>query len=164
MSFTFGRINGKPALVAACDFCPAQVAAERDEGGECQVPAGWIRIGERQHVCDIFCVPIYRSTLACPDCQANFQDLASGEGAGDAEVPPLGRLGLIREVGAVSSGTLATLTGFSRYDQLDSVRALWIEWCQHLPAARLARIFTWQEAWAYFWDEVTCGNNTAKTT
>lgn len=46
----------------------------------------------------------------------------------------------------LSSGTLATLTGFSEYEKLDLIQTLFIDYC----LANLAEFSTWQAAWSRF--------------
>lgn len=69
---------------------------------------------------------------------------------------PLSR-GLVCDAASLASGTLATLTGFTRYEEIDAVQGLFVEWCRYFPSERAGRAghpFTWQEAWAYFWKAV----------
>ena len=47
---------------------------------------------------------------------------------------------------SLSSGTLAALTGLRRYDELDKVRAAFVEFC----AANTGKFTTWGKAWNAF--------------
>ncbi len=47
----------------------------------------------------------------------------------------------------LSSGTLASLTGLNRYDEVDPIRAEFIEFCEE----NQIRYETWQPAWNEFW-------------
>jgi hypothetical protein len=71
--FTIGRVQGKAHLVAMCDYCGTMAPAERDEQGACILPEGWLKIGEPQEVGTVYAVPLARSTLMCPECQAKGQ-------------------------------------------------------------------------------------------
>lgn len=52
----------------------------------------------------------------------------------------------IREAGTLSSGTLATLTGKTRYDELDMIRQTWIERIQQ-NAIACYTFRNWHECW-----------------
>lgn len=56
---------------------------------------------------------------------------------------------LVEQARALSSGTFGSLTGFSRYDQVDPVRVAFVLWC----VAHEAEFETWQPAWRVFWAE-----------
>jgi hypothetical protein len=53
---------------------------------------------------------------------------------------------LISQARSLSSGTLSSLTGFSRYVQLDAIRVDWQEFCEENP-----HFENWQKAWQAFW-------------
>lgn len=52
---------------------------------------------------------------------------------------------LAQDALALSSGTMATLTGYAAYETLDAVQAAFVAWCERHPA-----MATWQTAWAAF--------------
>ncbi len=72
MGFTSGRYQDKLCLVAICDFCGEVLPAERVDW-ECILPKGWVRIGQRKEVGSLYTIPIYRSNLACPECQRSIE-------------------------------------------------------------------------------------------
>ena len=55
----------------------------------------------------------------------------------------------IREAGTLSSGTLATLTGKTRYDELDEIRNTWIARIEQNAIA----CYTWRN-WRECWAEL----------
>ena len=62
-------------------------------------------------------------------------------------VPPSERV--LQDVRAISSGTLGTLTGKSRYDELDGIHNDWIMWTwEQLEAGRT--FANWKDAWESF--------------
>lgn len=52
-------------------------------------------------------------------------------------------LSLLDQARGLSSGTLATLTGFCRYDQLDPIHADFIDFCEE----NVNRFENWKQAW-----------------
>lgn len=52
---------------------------------------------------------------------------------------------LLKQALAISSGTLATLTGHRDYETLDRIQQEFV-----LYAAQLDQTLTWQQAWAQF--------------
>lgn len=46
----------------------------------------------------------------------------------------------------LSSGTIATMTGETKYTVIDEIRALFVEFCETLPSG----YDTWYQAWARF--------------
>lgn len=46
----------------------------------------------------------------------------------------------------LSSGTIATMTGETKYVVIDEIRALFVEFCETLPSG----YDTWYKAWASF--------------
>jgi hypothetical protein len=53
---------------------------------------------------------------------------------------------VITDARQLSSGTMADLTGLSRYDQVDPVQFEFVEFCEETPG----RWQNWQEAWRSF--------------
>lgn len=53
---------------------------------------------------------------------------------------------LVQQARALSSGTLASLTGYTRYDEVDPVYADFIDFCEE----NVNRFHTWVEAWNEF--------------
>lgn len=53
---------------------------------------------------------------------------------------------VVRQAHALSSGTLASLTGIKTFDELDEIQENFVQFC----AENWAKYTTWQEAWAYF--------------
>ncbi len=52
---------------------------------------------------------------------------------------------VVSDAKSLSSGTIATLTGLERYDQLDAVQAQFVVYCQ-----QHVTFVTWQNAWEQF--------------
>jgi len=52
---------------------------------------------------------------------------------------------LVQEALALSSGTLATLTGYAEYEQLDAIQTAFVAFC-----GRHSGYDTWQAAWTAF--------------
>ena len=52
---------------------------------------------------------------------------------------------LAYEARTLSSGTLATLTGYAAYEALDAIQAAFVAWCERHP-----HYATWQAAWTAF--------------
>lgn len=55
---------------------------------------------------------------------------------------------LVQQARTISSGTIATLTGRTRYTEIEAVQGVFVEFCESLesPPAR------WQDAWELFND------------
>ena len=68
MPFTIGQVGDKAGLAAICDQCGEVRLTTRDENNTPLLPEGWQRIGQPEHVCTMFTIPIYRSTLLCSRC------------------------------------------------------------------------------------------------
>jgi hypothetical protein len=51
---------------------------------------------------------------------------------------------LIRDCATVSSGTIAQLTGRTRYSETDDIQRAWLRWIDSLDAPTYKN---WQEAW-----------------
>ena len=51
-----------------------------------------------------------------------------------------------RDAALISAGTIATLTGFTKYVQVDVVHASFVRHCQDVGARG-----RWQDHWAQFW-------------
>lgn len=58
--------------------------------------------------------------------------------------------GILSDVAALSSGTLAGLTGERRYAVLDEIRGQFLFFVDS-TLRRGARFLTWHEAWRAFW-------------
>ena len=59
---------------------------------------------------------------------------------------PKNRDAIVRDICAVSSGTIATLIGRSDYDTIELVQGQWVEWaCERMAYGREYR--NWQDAW-----------------
>lgn len=56
---------------------------------------------------------------------------------------------LLTQIRTLSSGTLAGLSGYSGYDDLDAVREAWLVWALHQPSRKLM----WQASWRAFSEE-----------
>ena len=53
---------------------------------------------------------------------------------------------VVRQASQLSSGTIASLTGKRRYDDIDQLRVEFVEFCESVPQW----CDTWQRAWALF--------------
>lgn len=58
---------------------------------------------------------------------------------------------LIQDVRGLSSGTLANLTGYTRYSDLERIQNAFVEWCAGFHADYPGGFDTWQQAWHAFW-------------
>ena len=80
----------------------------------------------------------YNLPLGCPLCmgtgRVDEHDCVCGYGM---------RLKVIRECAGIADGTLASITGLTRYTDLDNLRNQWLDWveCQDVIFAN------WQAAW-----------------
>lgn len=54
---------------------------------------------------------------------------------------------LARSAFTVSSGTLAGLTGFSKYSDIEAIQTYFVLYCYHRSKAN-----TWIQAWREFWE------------
>lgn len=56
----------------------------------------------------------------------------------------------IRQIAGLSSGTLASLTGLRRYDELDTIHAAFLDFAKKNAETSSAPFTNWQEAWRHF--------------
>lgn len=52
-----------------------------------------------------------------------------------------------KQARALSSGTLAGLTGFRTYSEIDPIQAEFVEFCEE----NINRYSSWAEAWKHYW-------------
>jgi hypothetical protein len=64
-------------------------------------------------------------------------------------MPVLEKIELIRQCAAVSSGTMGTITGYRRYDDIDRITEQFIEYVR----ATEKEFTCWQKAWESFVSE-----------
>jgi hypothetical protein len=87
----------------------------------------------------------YSLPLGCPIClgTGRIEQHFCSCGFGD-------RLRTIRDAATISDGTLGTLTGVTKYDELDVIRESWLYWLEDNQT-----VFTyWQTAWEAYQDSL----------
>ncbi len=56
----------------------------------------------------------------------------------------------MRQIAGLSSGTLASLTGLRRYDELDAVHTAFLHFAEKSTETNSTPFKNWQEAWRHF--------------